>query len=161
MARREALMRLQETLLARRANVCKKLAGELEDLRDFKAADSTSDTVDVAFETCSDEMSSQLAELDVHELSQIERSLAHMAQREYGICEVVCEICRKRIPLRRLNVVPFTTFCINCEREMEKHSDRPDRRGAGTREQSFESEVHAKPGRKNLSQMEREPTDNR
>jgi hypothetical protein len=63
MPRRDALLRLYETLLARRAYQRKKLAGELANLLDFKAADSTGDSVDGAFETSSDEMSSQLAAL--------------------------------------------------------------------------------------------------
>jgi hypothetical protein len=41
-----------------------KLADELANLGNLKAADLTGDRADVAFETSSDEMSSQLAELD-------------------------------------------------------------------------------------------------
>jgi DnaK suppressor protein len=161
MTRRNALLRLQETLLARSADLCKKLAGELADLRDFKAADSTSDSADVAFETSSDEMSSQFAELDARELCQIERSLARLAQGECGICEGGCENCQKRIPLARRNALPFTTFCINCEREMEKYPQRLGRRSAGKRKRGFDSEAPMERQRINLSDLERELTSNR
>jgi DnaK suppressor protein len=120
MPRRNALLRLHETLLARRGDLRTKLAGELANLSDFRAADSTTDSVDVAFETSSDEMSSQLAELDARELSQIERVLVRLTQGTYGVCEGGSENCQKRIPVARLNTLPSTTFCINCEREMEK-----------------------------------------
>ena len=161
MATRDEFLRLQETLLARRADLCEKLAGELADLRDFRAADSTSDSADVAFETCSDEMSSQFAELDARELSQIERSLARLAQGEYGICEGGCENCQKRIPLARRNALPFTTLCINCEREMEKYPEWLDRRGAGKRNQGFDSEAPMERQWFNLSELERELTSHR
>ena len=102
-----------------------KLADELGNLCDFKAADHTGDSADVAFETSSDEMSSQLAELDAHELSQIERALARVKQGTYG----VCENCERKITLARLNALPYATSCINCERQMEKFPGRQSRPG--------------------------------
>jgi DnaK suppressor protein len=115
MQKRNALLRLRKTLLARWRDRHEKLAEELANLCDFKAADHTGDSADVAFETSSDEMSSQLAELDAQELSQIERALARMKQGAYG----VCENCERKITLARLNALPYATLCISCERLME------------------------------------------
>jgi RNA polymerase-binding transcription factor len=123
MARRTALLRLARSLLARRANLRQKLTGELANLCNFKAADFIGDRADLAFETRSDEMSSQLAELDARELNQVERALVRLKQGTYGLCEGGSENCQKRIPLSRLNALPYTTLCINCEREMEKHAN--------------------------------------
>jgi DnaK suppressor protein len=122
MTRREALLR-QKTLLVRGENLREKLAGELANLRDLKAADSVTDRVDVAFEAESDEMSLQLADVDIHELRQIERVLVRMKQGMYGVCEGGSMKCQKRIPEGRLKALPYATFCINCEREMEKDPD--------------------------------------
>jgi DnaK suppressor protein len=122
MTKREALSR-QKTLLVRGENLRQKLAGELANLRDFKAADSVSDSVDVAFEAENDEMSFQLAAVDLHELKQIERVLERMKQGKYGVCEGGSKKCQKRIPEGRLNALPYATLCINCEREMEKAPD--------------------------------------
>src|ERR1700736_3865545 len=129
MPRRNALLRLDETLLARRTYQREKLAGELANLRDFKAADSTGDSADGAFETSSDEMASQLAELDARELGQIERALARWRQGKYGVCEGGSQNCQKKIPVARLNALPYTTVCITCEREMEEYPDWLDQRG--------------------------------
>jgi DnaK suppressor protein len=126
MARRDALLRLHKSLLARRNDLRKKLAGELADLREFKAADSTGDSADAAFESGSDEMASQLAELDARELHQIDRALHRLKQGTYGICEG----CQAKIPVSRLNALPYTTFCIDCQREREKYPDWDDRRDA-------------------------------
>ena len=84
MARRDALVRLHETLLSRRGALRKALAGELADLRN-KA--ESGDAADVAFDSGSEEISTQLAELEARELSQIERALARMKQGIYGVCE--------------------------------------------------------------------------
>ena len=73
------------------------------------------DAADVAFEAGSDEMTSQLAELDSRELSQIDRALIRLKQGTYGLCEA----CQKKIPVGRLNALPYTTHCIECQREMD------------------------------------------
>src|SRR6516165_12496847 len=125
MARSDALLRLHKSLLARRADLRRKLAGELDNLRNFKTADSTGDSADAAFESGSEEMASQLAELDARELSQIERALARLKQGTYGLCEV----CGHKIPVGRLNALPYSTLCINCQRELEKYPDWNDRSG--------------------------------
>jgi DnaK suppressor protein len=127
MARRDALLRLHKSLLNRRADILKKLADELDSLRNLKDSDGTGDAADVAFEAGSDEMTSHLAELDARELSQIERALTRLKQGIYG----VCESCGAKIPVGRLNVLPYSTLCINCQREMEKYPDwHENRRGS-------------------------------
>ncbi len=119
MARRDALLRLRKTLLGRRSDLLKKLADDLHDLHGQMGAGSTGDEADAAFEAGSDEMASQLAELDARELTQIERALTRIKQGTYGHCEV----CQKKIPVGRLNALPYTTMCIECQREMEHSPD--------------------------------------
>src|SRR6266849_5658121 len=116
MARRDALLRLHKTLLARRTALRKALAGELADLRNNFKSD-TGDSADVAFDTGSDEIATQLAELEARELSQIERALARIKQGIYG----TCEHCQGKIPVARLNALPYSTTCIECKREMENY----------------------------------------
>jgi DnaK suppressor protein len=93
----------------------KKLHEDLDNLRN-KGEDSTGDCADVAFEAGSDEMASHLAELDARELGQIERALVKLKQGTYGQCEG----CQQKIPVGRLNALPYTTLCIDCQREMEQ-----------------------------------------
>ncbi|HEY7426300.1 MAG TPA: TraR/DksA C4-type zinc finger protein [Gemmataceae bacterium] len=119
MARRDALLRLHKSLLSRRGSIRKKLADELDGLRNLKGSDATGDSADVAFESGSEEMASQLAELDARELHQIERALLRLKQGTYGLCEA----CGCKIPIGRLNALPYTTLCIACQREMEKYPD--------------------------------------
>ena len=114
MARRDASLRLHKSLPARRDELRRRLGGELKDLRNFKSND-TGDSADAAFDSGSEEVSSQLAELEARELSQIERALARLKQGNFGVCEG----CQKKIPVARLNALPFSTTCIECQREME------------------------------------------
>jgi DnaK suppressor protein len=161
MPRQDALLRLHETLRARSADLRHQLAGELACLRDFKTADSTSDSADVAFQTSSDEMSSQLAELDARELSQIEGALARLAQGTYGVCEGASEDCQKRIPVARLNALPYTTWCIHCEREMEKCPAGLARRGPANWKRVFDWDAPMQRQRIDLSKLEMDMATNR
>src|SRR6516164_4656320 len=122
MARRDALLRLHKSLTARRAELRNRLGGELEDLRNFKATDSIGDSADAAFDAGSEEIASQLAELEARELSQIERALARIKQGIYGICEG----CQGKIPVVRLNALPYSTTCVQCQREMELYGTWSD-----------------------------------
>ena len=115
MARRDALLKLHKRLVARRNELRKVLAGELSDLRGFDRSDLTGDAADAAFDTGSDEISSQLAELEARELAQVERAVNQLKRGSYGLCES----CEKRIPVPRLNALPYSTLCIECQREME------------------------------------------
>jgi DnaK suppressor protein len=154
MTRQAALLKLQNTLRTRRDDLRRKLAGELANLREFRAADSAGDSVDAAFEASSDEVSSRLAELEDRELHQIERALGRLRKGTYGFCAGGSEECQKTIPLARLNALPYTTFCINCERDMEAVPDCLDRRGAGTWKQVFDWEAPRESRRVNVSELE-------
>jgi DnaK suppressor protein len=64
--------------------------------------------------------------LESRELFQIERSIQRLKQGTYGVCEG----CAKKIPVSRLNALPFSTTCINCQREMEIYGSWEGRGGA-------------------------------
>jgi DnaK suppressor protein len=115
MARREALLRLHKRLVSRRDSLRRLLAGELDDLGSKLRANQMGDTADAAFDTGVDEIASTLAELEAKELSQVELALTKLKQGTYGLCEQ----CEKKIPVERLNALPYSTMCISCQRENE------------------------------------------
>src|SRR5260370_20733806 len=137
MARREALLRCESTLGTRRADLCRKLAGELDNLRNFKNLDGIGDSADAAFDSGSEEMASQLAELDAGELDQIERAIGRLKQGTYGLCEV----CESKIPVGRLNVLPYSTLCINCQKEMERDPNWGQDRMLGNWDTLYDAET--------------------
>jgi DnaK suppressor protein len=134
------------------------LAGELDNLRNLKTSDATGDSADAAFESGSEEMASQLAELDARELGQIERAMARLKQGTYGLCEV----CAARIPVGRLNALPYSTLCINCQREMEKDPTWSQRHAEGNWEKVFDAETPLEDQREvDLSDLEMDISSNR
>jgi DnaK suppressor protein len=121
MARKEALLRLHQSLLARREALRKALAGDLS-LLEEQGGLGRGDSVDAATDTAQDEISSQLAQLESRELVQIERALKRMREGVYGRCEH----CDGKIPMARLNALPYSTTCIACQREKERLGDSGD-----------------------------------
>ena len=137
MARRDALLRLHKSLMARRDELRKRLGGALKDLRGFQTETASGDSADLAFDSGSEEVTSQLAELESRELSQIERALSRLKQGTYGVCEG----CQKKIPVTRLNALPFSTTCIECQREMETYGGWGGRGASGNWEKVSETEA--------------------
>src|SRR3954471_12565674 len=115
MARQDALLRLHKNLLARRTELRKRLGLELEELAHVKHSSASGDAADAAFDASGEELASTLAELESKELAQVERALRRLKAGVYGKCEV----CSTKIPVARLNALPFSTLCIKCQREME------------------------------------------
>jgi len=115
MARQDALLRLHKNLLARRAELRKRLGKELEDLAHVKHSSASGDAADAAFDSSGEELASTLAELEAKELAQVERALRRLKSGTYGKCEA----CASRILVARLNALPYSTLCIKCQREME------------------------------------------
>src|SRR5437762_1273502 len=119
MARSDALLRLHKSLMARRAELRKRLGMELESMGHAKGSATSGDSADAAFDTGSEEIASQLLELEGKELLQIERALKRLRQGTYGVCEA----CSTKIPVVRLNALPYSTLCIKCQREAELDSN--------------------------------------
>ena len=115
MARKDALLRLTTRLMARRDALRKAISGDLDSFPKFSAV-SVGDNVDAAVDSANDEISSQLVEIESRELGQIEYALQRIAAGVYGRCE----FCSGKISEARLNALPYTNSCIDCQRENER-----------------------------------------
>ena len=115
MARHEALVNLRAILVRRRDALRSALAGDLSLLKELRS-ESPGDVVDAAYDSTQDEISSQLAEVESRELANIENALERMKAGKYGLCEV----CSGKIPMARLNALPYATMCIECQRDLER-----------------------------------------
>jgi DnaK suppressor protein len=116
MARKDALLRLTSRLVARRDALRKAINGDLDSFRKFAAVRGVGDNVDAAVDSANDEISSQLVEIESRELGQIEHALQRIAAGVYGRCE----FCGGKISEARLNALPYTNSCIDCQRENER-----------------------------------------
>ncbi len=115
MARRDALIRITKLLLNKRNQLRKRLGMELETLHNDI---SVGDSAEVAFAASGEEITAQLAQLDAKELGQIEVALHRVKQGMYGVCNG----CDAKIPVARLDALPYSVLCIKCQRESEKNA---------------------------------------
>ncbi|MFM8890931.1 MAG: TraR/DksA family transcriptional regulator [Planctomycetia bacterium] len=115
MARKDSLLNLRAILVRRRDALRSALAGDLSLLKSLRS-ESPGDVIDAAYDSAQDEISSQLAEVESRELANIENALERMKAGTYGLCE----ICNCKIPMARLNALPYATVCIECQREIER-----------------------------------------
>jgi DnaK suppressor protein len=114
MTRKDSIIKMRDLLVTRRNALRKALAGDLSLLKQLREQ-SGGDVVDAALDAAQDEISSQLAEVESRELANIERALVRIKNGSYGECEG----CGNKIPLMRLNALPYATACIECQRAAE------------------------------------------
>ena len=114
MARKDSILKLRDLLLKRRDALRKALAGDLSMLKSLRDQIG-GDVVDFALDAAQDEISSKLAEVESRELANIEVALERIKAGTYG----QCDFCGGKIPLARLNALPYATNCIDCQRAAE------------------------------------------
>ena len=114
MPRHDALLRLYRQLISQRSELQRQLALDISHAGDTGVA--TGDSADLANGDVERELSTQLASLESRELEQIEAAILALKQGRYG----TCEDCQKPIPIVRLQAVPHSTTCVECQRSEER-----------------------------------------
>ena len=120
MARKDAIFSMRDILIKRRDALRRVLAGDLSSLKELREQ-SVGDVIDAALDSAQDEINSQLAEVESRELASIEKALERMRDGTFGVCEG----CGEKIAMARLNALPYATYCIECQREMERSGEVP------------------------------------
>jgi DnaK suppressor protein len=98
----------------------RSLDEDLDLFRKVSELNVVGDHADAAVDSMSDEISAQLVEIETRELSQIDHAMRRIAAGLYGRCES----CGRKISAVRLNALPHTDRCINCQREYERPAHR-------------------------------------
>jgi DnaK suppressor protein len=80
--------------------------------------DGIPDSGDVAAYSYSKEVLMGLGEKERTKLRLVEEALAKIDEGIYG----VCERCEEAIPVKRLDLLPFTRYCVQCQSELERES---------------------------------------
>lgn len=114
MARKDSILKLHGLLVNRRDALRQTLAGDLSLLKSLPET-TGNDVVDAALDAAQDEISSKLAEVESRELVQIDNAIERFHEGTYGDCDV----CNNKIPLARLNALPYAPTCIDCARAAE------------------------------------------
>lgn len=112
MARKDALLRLQATLEAKRDAIRRIIA---DDLMLSEVSSETGDEGDAAYDGNQHELHTQLAAIESKELNLIEQAIASIQTGSYGACKT----CGSKIPVARLKALPYSILCIDCQRDQE------------------------------------------
>lgn len=90
----------------------------LESSEDYSEAQHSTDEIDQATNLI-EKMTGFAVSSNFHKnMSDVNEALKRIDNKSYG----KCLNCSKNIPIKRLQVLPFTKFCIDCQREFEKTS---------------------------------------
>jgi len=104
----------RKRLLVRRSEIGQKLnefRNESKDLGNGVAQD----LADKAESSYTKEFLLSLSDAEQRELFQIDAALKRIAKGDFGICQT----CQKDIHRKRLNALPWTSLCIECQEKAE------------------------------------------
>ena len=110
--------------LSRLKEIRKNLLGDVE--KNFKISQEENleplpDITDGAAQAYTNELITSLGEQDWQKLKQVDEALEKISRGEYGICST----CNNPIPEARLDVMPFTKFCVECMSKFESEPETP------------------------------------
>ena len=110
---REArLAELRASLLAERARITSDRQGQLQVLVTPENT-ATEDQVPLLHEQF---VAITTSSRDRRRLASIQSALERFECGEFGICEA----CEEQIPLKRLQAIPWASFCVPCQEQMEQ-----------------------------------------
>jgi DnaK suppressor protein len=115
--RKAFLKNVREKLLETRRQVLKEISNDLKQGREG-AKDEGMDTYDLASEERDREISFILTDRERGKLQAIQEALERVDEGTYGMCDS----CESEIAPARLEALPFTRLCVNCQAEREKEA---------------------------------------
>src|SRR5262245_3145019 len=115
--RKAFLKAAEERLLDMRKSVLKEIDSDLRAEREGNK-DEGMDTYDLASEERDREINFILSDRERVKIKQIDDALERLDDASYG----VCESCGLEIAEERLNAMPFTRLCRDCQQEQEREA---------------------------------------
>ncbi len=121
--RKTFLKSARETLLEMKKQLLAEIQQDLKQGREA-SKDEGMDTYDLASEARDREINFILTDRDRGKLQAIEDALERIEEGSYGICES----CEAEIAEGRLQAMPFTRLCVQCQADREVEA-KQNRRG--------------------------------
>lgn len=104
-------------LLEKKKNIIKKLSQFYNESKEIET-DTALDVVDKAETYYTKEFLLGLTDSEREQLTMIDQALERLEKDEFGICQ----ICHKEIGKKRLQIIPWTPYCISCQEKKENES---------------------------------------
>tara|TARA_B100000408_G_scaffold123433_1_gene104228 strand:- start:370 stop:759 length:390 start_codon:yes stop_codon:yes gene_type:complete len=114
-------------------NICTEIVGDVEKAHHNKKSSEVEQMADISDDAARSygrKLQGDLEEQEWVKLKQVEVALKKVEDGEYGICEQ----CKQEILETRLEIMPYTEFCIHCLSEIEKHSSLDNQKTQFTKE---------------------------
>jgi DnaK suppressor protein len=115
--RKKFLSKMREQLVEMKTKLLSEIDSELRAEREANK-DEGMDTYDLASEERDREINFILSDRERVKIKQIDDALDRLDQGTYG----VCESCGLEIAEERLQAMPFTRLCRDCQQEQEKEA---------------------------------------
>ena len=115
--RKAFLKSAREKLTEMRRQVLREISNDLKQGREG-AKDEGMDTYDLASEERDREISFILTDREREKLNAIQEAIERIDDGSYG----ACESCESEIAEGRLDALPFTRLCVNCQAEREREA---------------------------------------
>jgi DnaK suppressor protein len=112
------LEEVSERLLQMRRKVLQEVHDSYEASREI-GQDGVPDIGDMSANTYSRDVLLNLSETQRQKVRDIDAALDRLAKGEYGICMR----CEEEIPPRRMEVRPFSRYCVDCKVEVERFGE--------------------------------------
>ncbi|MGD0075082.1 MAG: TraR/DksA family transcriptional regulator [Candidatus Binataceae bacterium] len=116
-SRKKFLTKVRENLEETKAKLAQEIDSELKAEREANK-DEGMDTYDLASEERDREISFILSDRERAKIKSIEDALSRLNDGSYGICES----CGIEIAEERLEALPFTRLCRDCQQDQEREA---------------------------------------
>lgn len=110
---------LRKILIELRDEIVNKISQEMGTKVDEDPRMSTLSTMDIGDLSqldLNEDIDYTLLNMQIERLREVEDALDRLEEGTYG----VCEDCGASINLERLKVLPFTTYCVQCQEKREQ-----------------------------------------
>ncbi|MDD8020591.1 MAG: TraR/DksA family transcriptional regulator [Acidobacteriota bacterium] len=104
----------KKLLLERKKSIIRKLSQFYNESKEIET-DTALDVVDKAETSYTKEFLLGLTDSEREQLQLIDQAIDRLEKGEYGLCQV----CHKEIGKKRLQIVPWTPYCISCQEKIE------------------------------------------
>ena len=107
----------RKMLLQKKDTILRKL-NELTNESKEMESNVAQDVVDKAETSYTKEFLLSLSDADREQLLLVDEALKRLERDEFGICQ----LCHQEIGRKRLEAIPWTPYCINCQEKAEEES---------------------------------------
>jgi len=107
----------KKILLEKKEEIKNKLSEFYSESKELETG-IAQDVADKAESSYTKEFLLSLSNKDRNQLLMVDEALKRIEKNTFGLCQR----CNKKINEKRLNVIPWTPYCINCQEKEEEES---------------------------------------